>query len=137
MVNLVKVNSLRAENKASYLRAGHIHQDLDLANAQLEDHRIVFSEWRTLSIRTRIEINLAGHEDHPHPLAMFQLPKQLGGYLELAQEIVQITIANMMAAGQNVYKAEKYLNRGNDEFLAGNYKNAYRFYGKSYHEATK
>jgi hypothetical protein len=126
-----------AENSASYDREAHIHSDIELIDARLEDHRIVFEEWRTLSIRTRIEINLAGHGDHPHPIAIFQLPEQFGGYLELAQEIVQNTIDNMVAAGQNVHKAVMYNSRGNDKFAAGDYKKAYHYYGKSYREATK
>jgi hypothetical protein len=91
----------------------------------------------TFNLRNRIEINLGGHGTHPHPIAIFQLPLQFGGYLELARDIVQETIDNMLAAGENVYQAQMFLSRGNDEFTASHYKKAYDWYSKSYDEATK
>ena len=130
LINHIASDASRAENSASYVREEHIHGDIEVLDGK-------FEEWRTLSIRTRIEINLAGHGDHPHPIAIFQLPTQFGGYLELARDIVQETINNMLAAGQNVHKAVMYHSRGNDKFAAGEYKKAYRYYSKSYREATK
>ena len=88
-------------------------------------------------MRTRIEINLAGHGDHPHPIAIFQLPAQYGGYLELARDIVQETINEMIAAGENVHQAQQFWDRGNTEFSSGHYKKAYDLYSQSYNESTK
>jgi len=114
----------------SYKRLEYIH-------AEIDTFRTDFKNWTTLSIRTRIEINLAGHGDHPHPIAIFQLPAQFGGYLELARDIVQETIEQMNAAGENVYQAQLFWGRGNNELIAGHYKKAYDLYSQSYNEATK
>jgi len=42
----------------------------------------------------------------------------------------------MTRAGQNIYQAEEYRVRGDEEFTNGNYKLAYYYYGKAYSEAT-
>lgn len=117
-------------NEGSYARLEYLHEEIDTLQKD-------FRDWVTLSIRTRIEINLAGHGDHPHPIAIFQLPAQYGGYLELARDIVQETINDMLSAGENVYQAQLFFRRGNDEFLASHYKKAFDWYSKSYDEATK
>ncbi len=153
------------ENEASYLRLGHIHTDLedvhddleivgdsvnvisvrqdlmriviDSIQSNLEQHRAEFKEWITLALRTKIEQNLARHGQQVHLLAIFVLPAQFGGHLELAREIVAETITNMMAAGQRVYFAEEQLAKGDEEFAAGNYKKAYDYFGAAYLSATK
>jgi hypothetical protein len=140
-----------SEVTASYHRLEFIHNQVDTLDEKVDvldgkvtvvDGKVTvltseFRDYRTLSIRTRIEINLSGHGDHPSPIAIFMLPAQFGGYLEVARDIVQSTIANMIAAGQNVYQATMWLTRGNSEFAAGRYKKAYEFYTNSYAEATK
>ena len=118
-----------SEVTASYDRLEYIHFQVDTLKNE-------FNDWKSLSIRTRIEINLSGHGDHPHPIAIFQLPVQYGGYLELARDIVVETINNMIAAGQNVFNAQNFLDKGNVKFAAGNYKKAYYYYSKAYGEAT-
>jgi hypothetical protein len=137
--------------KGSYNRLEYVHNQIvtlddkvdvldgkvDVLDGKVNVLTSEFRDYRTLSIRTRIEINLAGHGDHPHPIAIFMLPAQFGGYLELARDIVQSTINNMIAAGENVHQAMVWLTRGNNEFSAGRYKKAYDNYGKSYAEATK
>ena len=42
----------------------------------------------------------------------------------------------MLAAGENIYDAQAYLNQGNFEYAAGDYGEAYQFYSKAYAEAT-
>jgi hypothetical protein len=133
-----------SEVTASYLRLGHIHTDIDgitdsiaFIDSRLNSHIADFQVWKELSIRTQIEINLAGHGKHPHPVAIFQLPEQFGGYLELAREIVADVIQMMLAAGQDIHKANEQLIRGDERFAAGEYKKAYTEYSKSYDEATK
>ena len=130
-------NSTGAEVTASYFRLDHLNTDIEIVQDSINSHIADFQIWKAFSLRTRIEINLAGHGDHPHPIAIFQLPQQFGGYLELARDIVQETINNMITAGENVYQAQMFFNRGNDEYFASHYKKAYQWYSKSYTEATK
>jgi hypothetical protein len=130
-------NSTGAEVTASYFRLDHLNSDIEIAQDSINSHIADFQIWKAFSLRTRIEINLAGHGDHPHPIAIFQLPAQFGGYLELARDIVQETINNMLSAGENVYQAQVFFSRGNDELVASHYKKAYKWYSKSYNEATK
>jgi hypothetical protein len=133
----VSSNSTGAEVTASYYRIDHLNTDIEIAQDSINSHIVDFQIWKALSLRTRIEINLSGHGDHPHPIAIFQLPSQFGGYLELARDIVQETITNMQSAGENVYQAQMFFDRGNEEFLAGHYKRAFNWYSKSYTESTK
>ncbi len=129
--------STGAEVTANYYRLDHIHTDIEIVQDSMNSHIADFQVWKAFSLRTRIEINLAGHGDHPHPIAIFQLPAKFGGYLELARDIVEETINDMLTAGENVYQAQLFLTRGNQEFLASHYKKAYDWYSKSYDEATK
>lgn len=133
----VSSNSTGAEVSASYLRLDHLNEDIEIAQDSINSHIADFQVWKAFSLRTRIEINLSGHGDHPHPIAIFILPAQHGGYLELARDIVQETISNMLTAGENIYQAQMFFNRGNEELLAGRYKKAYSWFSKSYTEATK
>jgi hypothetical protein len=140
-----------AQIEANFNRLGYIHGQLtgvddgiDTIDAKLDRHMedlnqhvMDFNEWKVFSLRTRIEINLAGHGKHPHEIAMFQLPEQFGGHLELAREVVEETLVNMMAAGESINNAEKKLAQGDLRYAAGEYKRAYVGYGEAYRAATK
>ncbi len=136
---------------ASYHRLGHLYDsttvigvrqllmaaEIDLIRSGLDQNRADFETWTTLALRTKIEQNLANHGSQVHPLAIFVLPAQFGGHLELAREIVAESVSKMMAAGQRVYFAEEQLAKGDEEFAAGNYKKAYDYFGAAYLSATK
>lgn len=119
-----------SEIAASYLRLAALRGDHIYSDS-------VFNAYLIFDLRTRIEINLGGHGNHPHPIAIFQLPAQFGGYLELARDITKETILTMILAGQDVDKAERFFGEGEAEFAAGNYKRAYAEYGKAYRAATR
>ena len=85
----------------------------------------------------QIEINLAGHGVHPHAIAMFQLPATLGGYLDTARTIVVTTIETMRALGESVNQAELKLAMGDEQYAAGDYKDAYWRYSQAYRYATR
>jgi hypothetical protein len=133
-----------AEVTASYERLGYIHLQVDSVNDKVEtltnkidNFRDSHSSWEQLSIRTKIEENLAGHGDHPHPIAIFQLPQQFGGYLEIARNIVFEIIIKMVQAGQDIYNAENLYDQGNVKYNQGEYKQAYYYYSKAHGELTK
>jgi len=85
----------------------------------------------------QIEINLAGHGVHPHPIAMFQLPATEGGYLDTARTIVVNTIETMRVLGESVKQAEMKLAMGDEKYAVGDYKGAYYRYSQAYRYATR
>ncbi|HSP14116.1 MAG TPA: hypothetical protein VLV78_05130 [Thermoanaerobaculia bacterium] len=86
-----------------------------------------------LALRLQIETNLSGKD----PLAMFQLPKANGGYLELARDIVNGAISAMLAAGQSVGQASRYYNEAAAAMNLGKYKEAYNGFQNAYQELRK
>ena len=125
-----------AEVTGSYDRLEFIRDQIKSIGGDVNILNDGLSDSRNISIQTEIEENLAGNGGHPHPLAIFQLPEQYGGYLELAKNIVIETIGSKLAAGQSVYDAQIYLDRANLEFTMGEYKKVYLNYCKAYGEAT-
>jgi tetratricopeptide (TPR) repeat protein len=143
-VDICEADINGAEIRGSYDRLEYVHFELDTVQTnvktveeKLDGHIRAFNEWTRFSLRTRIEINLAGHGDHPHPIALFQLPEQYGGYLELARDIVSETIETMKSAGEKIYDAEKEFMHGEVQFDANHYKEAYEYYAKAYRAATR
>ena len=119
-----------AEIAASYVRLAALRGDHIYSDS-------VFNEYMKFDLRTKIAINLSGHGSHPHPIAIFQLPSQFGGYLELAREIVAETINDMKTAGESVGDAEHKLAEGDAKYFAGEFKKAYEKFGAAYRAATK
>ena len=119
-----------SEIAASYLRLAALRGDHIYSDS-------VFTEDMIFDFRTRIEINLGGHGNHPHPIAVFQLPAIHGGFLELAGAITKETILNMILAGESVGNADSFHQKAEAEYMAGNYKVAYANYGHAYRAATR
>jgi hypothetical protein len=71
------------------------------------------------------------------PMGLFALPASQGGYLENVRAIVADTIANMVAAGQNVGTANTSLLAGDTNYNAGRFKQAYKTYQTAYNLAVK
>lgn len=122
-------DATEVEVTASYYRLKYIKEQLGLQHSE----QTIFAE-RELDYD--IEQNLAGQGSYQQPMAIFQLPSYYGGHLERAQQIVEDVIERMLQAGENIYQAVEYHARGDEEFINGNYKLAYYYYGKAYSEAT-
>lgn len=142
-VNLCEGDINDAELAASYRRLEYIHYEMDTVqtdlvglHAKMDSHILDFSEWKKFSVRLQIEINLAGHGSHPHPIAIFQLPEQFGGLLDEVRGIVRETIELMVVAGEDIKDAEKEYQRGDKEYYSENYKFAYEYYAQAYRAAT-
>lgn len=90
---------------------------------------------RDLELRLQIEANLQANQNGA--LAVFQLPKANGGYLELARDIVNSAISSMLASGQSVGNASKYYNSAQADITSGKWKDAYRNLQSAYKELTK
>lgn len=69
-------------------------------------------------------------------LALFQLPKSVGGQLETVAAIVSDTLQKRKAAGVDVRKAADEYAKGATEFNRGNFKAAYSFFRSSYQRAV-
>jgi len=86
-----------------------------------------------LALRRAIERALA----QGHCLVSYFLPASVGGHLELVRQIVEESITASQAAGIQVQKALKELARGDAEFAAGAYKDAYLSYSRAYNWLMK
>ena len=130
-----------AEINSTYGRTGHLHTDLENLTTDFEnfvnEQKNAFEKFAEEQLRIEIEQTLAGHTAHPHAIALFELPSAFGGKLELVREIVEETINNMKAAGENVGDAAEDLTEGDEEYANGEYKDAFYKYSKAYRDATK
>jgi hypothetical protein len=88
---------------------------------------------KDLLLRTQIEADLAANDTAP-PVALFETPSNLGGYLDLTRSIVVQTIANIAS---NKGGANAALARGDSYKVAGNFKAAYTAYRKAYKIAAQ
>jgi hypothetical protein len=111
-----------------------ISSSLDAANDKLDNLTVVVEDQGDLALRMQIEADLS--EPGNHPVALFEVPASAGGYLDLTRDIVADTIAKMRAAGQSVGRAEAELAGGDAARAAGDFKGAYREYGKAYRSAA-
>ena len=79
-------------------------------------------------LRFKIESNLMGDK----PLAMFKLPGQFGGKLEVVERVVYDTIQSAKDAGFNLGNAEAEYAAGGDSFSSKQYAAAYTHFATAY-----
>ncbi|HEX6904890.1 MAG TPA: hypothetical protein VF789_34600 [Thermoanaerobaculia bacterium] len=91
--------------------------------------------FRDLVLRVNIEENLT--QNPSDVVALFQLPKAFGGYLDLARAIVADTLRMNQAARQPVGNAMKDLDQGDASLRVGDFQKAYQAYQRAYREAVK
>lgn len=85
-------------------------------------------------LRSQIEADLAT-ESNAVKVAWYMTPTANGGHLDLVQQIVTQTLANIVAAGGSIGNAQSFLDRANADKAAGNFKSAYDNYRKAYKAA--
>ncbi len=88
-----------------------------------------------LILRAHIEADLSS-ESSAVKVAWFMTPTANGGKLDLVQQIVTLTLANIVAAGGSVGNAQSFLDQANADKAAGNFKSAYDNYRKAYKAAV-
>jgi len=88
-----------------------------------------------LILRSQIEADLAT-ESNGVKVAWYMTPTANGGKLDLVQQIVTLTLANIRAAGGSIGNAQSFLNQANADKAAGNFKSAYDNYRKAYKAAA-
>ena len=88
-----------------------------------------------LILRSQIEADLAT-ESNAVKVAWYMTPTANGGKLDLVQQIVTLTLANITAAGGSIGNAQSFLNQANADKAAGNFKSAYDNYRKAYKAAA-
>ena len=86
-------------------------------------------------LRSQIETDLAS-ESNSVKVAWYMIPTANGGKLDLVQQIVTQTLANIVAAGGSIGDAQSFLNQANALKSAGNFKAAYEQYRKAYKTAV-
>ncbi|MCY7348530.1 MAG: hypothetical protein LH614_20265 [Pyrinomonadaceae bacterium] len=89
-----------------------------------------------LILRSQIEADLA-EESSGVKVGWYMTPTAFGGKLDLVQQIVTLTLANIQAAGGNIGNAQSFLTQANADKAAGNFKSAYDNYRKAYKAAVK
>lgn len=100
----------------------------------LDDFVDSTQSFEALNLQILIEADLE-QQDEP-AVSLFQLPASVGGFLELAREIVVSTIEANRSAGLDVGSASEYAAEGDLRFNAGAYRDAYQLYREAYHRAT-
>ncbi len=111
-------------------RLNLLEGDLLARDTQIDSE---ISTFQTLTVRTQIEQSLAAGQI----VGLFELPQASGGYLETVRAIVNDTISKLLAAGQAVNGATKWLGLGDTALSAKQYKAAYANYVTAYGTAVK
>ncbi|NOT46136.1 MAG: hypothetical protein HOP17_00095 [Acidobacteria bacterium] len=88
-----------------------------------------------LILRSQIEADLAT-ESNSVKVGWYMTPTANGGKLDLVQQIVTLTLSNIVAAGGSIGNAQMFLDRANADKAAGNFKSAYDNYRKAYKAAV-
>jgi hypothetical protein len=112
-----------------------VSTELSLIRTDLSDQGTDRTEFQELSLRLSIEEIL--QPGHTGRISVFQLPRSVGGKLELVREIVSETISMNLAAGENIYDALVFFGRGDQSFNMQQYKQAFGFYRQAYQEAVR
>jgi len=86
-------------------------------------------------LRSQIEADLAT-ESNGVKVAWYMTPTANGGKLDLVQQIVTLTLANIQAAGGSIGNAQSFLTKANQDKAAGNFKSAYDNYRRAYKAAA-
>ena len=86
-------------------------------------------------LRSQIEADLAS-EPSAVKVAWYMTPTAKGGHLDLVQQIVTQTLANIVAAGGSIGTAQSFLDQANADKAAGRFKAAYDNYRKAYKAAA-
>ena len=93
-------------------------------------------ELRLLILRTQIEADLST-ESSGVKVGAYLLPTARGGYLDMVQQLVTQTLANVRAAGGSIGTAQSFLDTANSQKAAGNFKGAYDNYRRAYKTALQ
>jgi hypothetical protein len=111
-----------SEIGASYLRLGHIHDDMALVQETLDQASI-----------EQIEVDLARRRYY---VAEYIIPASSEGKLEQVRAVVVDVMSRMVAAGVDIRRAPEYLASADAYYAAGDWKGAYRALGIAYRQAV-
>ncbi|MEE8522972.1 MAG: hypothetical protein V3T72_03490 [Thermoanaerobaculia bacterium] len=105
-----------------------------LSSAQA-DQQAEVEAFLSFEVRLDIEENLL--TDAFDPVASFQFPEALSGFLEVVSGIVLDTIATTAGAGEDTGAADRWLEQGDNLLAEGAFEKAYDAYREGYREAVK
>lgn len=129
VANRLETTSVRLDTTSSRLESKV--DNLQLQQGQTGD---ALGLLRANFLRMTIEQDLFGQAGFR--IALFQLPANVGGFIELARSIVDETLTRRGAAGVNVASALRDLQSGDAQYAAGNFKAAYGFFRSAYQKAA-
>lgn len=124
-VNEVRIDALDA---ALVAHDQNLIERTDAIDRTLDDTARFLVDFLAERLQLRIEAYLAASDNEA--IASFQLPSAYGGYLDLVQQI-----ATGAAAGSS-RQAQGFLATADDDFAAGDFKDAFENYGKAYRAAV-
>ncbi len=113
----------------------HIESDVDKLQVQQGQAGDFLDDMKSHYLRMLIESDLVRQANTR--ISLFQLPGTAGGLLEMAQAIVQNSLAQKAAAGISTKKAAADYASGVNELQKGNYKAAYSFFRSAYQSAVQ
>jgi hypothetical protein len=105
----------------------------DLAEQQTVTSAFLL-EFQDLMLRLRIEADL--YREGNDRISLFQLPKDVGGFLDMVRAIVAAAIDKREEAGADVRLALTELQKADEEQTRRAYKSAYTSYRKAYRAAV-
>jgi hypothetical protein len=106
--------------------------DADVLNQGTQISNAI-ATFQTLDVRVEIERSLA----QGLVIGLFEVPVANGGYLETVRAIVNDTISKLLAAGQTINGATKWLALGDTALAAKQFKSAYQDYMTAYQTGAK
>jgi hypothetical protein len=104
-------------------------------NSRLDTILADTGDLRSLTLRINIERALSEPSNQPN--ALYALPADRGGHLELVGDIVARTIADLEAAGESTGNAPSFLATAAAALAAGDFVGAYVAYAKAYQAAAR
>ena len=127
-----KVDALSIAVDGLTLSIPDLASELSDLSALVAANEVTAEAFRSHLLQTKIEFYLAQKIE---PMSVLYLPTEHGGQLQFVRDIVIAAISNNAAAFGDDFddsQALDELDKGDDDFAAGDYKKAYEQYAKAY-----
>jgi hypothetical protein len=130
-----KLNAAATEVTIIDNKVDILQQTVNATSSKVDQLLANLAAFQAQNLRLAIEANLSNGTNSA-AIGLFELPSAQGGFLDLARSIVVDTIQKIQATGQGVGSAQMFLNKGDQQLAAGQFKNAYDSYRQAYQTAT-
>lgn len=113
----------------------NLSAQMDEIDVALGDQRQFLESFREAMLQLDVEMHLA--EASTQPVSSFRFPASATGYLDEVAGVVEAAIANLLAAGQGIGRAQIYFDDAEDSAATGDHEDAFDLYRRAYREAVK